>query len=71
MGPAMCAHLGGGKGGLSHYLDHFGWRGSEAGKASVIAAVDQIAGKVSIDELERWRDDNLIAQQKLLKPLKK
>ena len=71
MGPAMCAHLGGGKGGLAHYLAHFGWRGSEAGKASVIAAVDQIAGMVSIDELERWRDANLIAQQKLLKPLKK
>ena len=71
MGPAMCAHLGGGKGGLSHYLDHFGWRGSEAGKASVIAAVEQIAGKLPIDELEAWRDTNLIAQQKLLKPLKK
>jgi len=41
------------------------------GKASVIAAVEQIAGNASMDELERWRDANLIAQQKLLKPLKK
>jgi carnitine 3-dehydrogenase len=70
MGPAMCAHLGGGKGGLAHQLAHLGWRGSDASKASVVAAVEQMAGGNSMDDLERWRDANLVAQRRALKPLK-
>jgi carnitine 3-dehydrogenase len=71
MGPALGAHLGGGKGGLAHYLEQFGWRGSAATKASLLAAVDQAAGEMSMDELERWRDGNLVAQRQALKPLRK
>ena len=71
MGPAICAHLGGGKGGLKHRLEHLGWRGSEATKTSLSAAVDEIAGATPMDDLERWRDANLVAQRRALKPLVK
>lgn len=71
MGPAMCAHLGGGKGGLKHQLAHLGWRGSDASKASIEGAVEAIAGGISMDDLEHWRDANLVAQRKALKPLEK
>lgn len=69
MGPAMCAHLGGGKGGLTHYLNHFPWKGSDASRGSLESAVAQTAEGFSMDELERWRDHNLVAQRKALKPL--
>src|SRR5690349_17285252 len=48
MGPAMCAHLGGGKGGLKHQIAHLGWHGSPASKASIEGAVEQIAGGISM-----------------------
>jgi 3-hydroxyacyl-CoA dehydrogenase len=71
MGPAMCAHLGGGKGGLKHRLEHLGWHGSDATKKSLSAAVGDIAGATPMDDLERWRDANLVAQRRALKRLEK
>jgi carnitine 3-dehydrogenase len=71
MGPALCAHLGGGKGGLKHRLEHLGWRGSEQTKASLSAAVENLAGATPMDDLERWRDANLVAQRRALKPMNK
>ena len=68
MGPAMCAHLGGGKGGLKHRLEHLGWRGSEATKISLSAAVEEIAGATAMDDLERWRDADLVTQRRALEP---
>jgi 3-hydroxyacyl-CoA dehydrogenase len=69
MGPAICAHLGGGKGGLKHRLEHLGWRGSDATKASLTAAVEALAGATPMDDLERWRDANLVAQRRALKSM--
>ena len=50
-------------------LDHFGWAGTEASKAAFIAAIEDRVGHLSMAELERWRDDNLIAMLRELKAL--
>jgi carnitine 3-dehydrogenase len=63
-GPVMCYHLGGGKGGIRHMIDHFGWTGEEADKERLIAAVDKMVGDASVEELERWRDANLLTMLK-------
>lgn len=66
-GPVSCYHLGGGKGGVRHMIDHFGWKRDEKAKNDLIGAVDNMYGHLSMDELERWRDENLLV---LLKGLK-
>ena len=69
-GPPTCYHLGGGKGGVRHMIDHFGWSyGSEEGATALIEAVDKMTGHVDMDALESWRDDNLLTIMKGLKPL--
>jgi len=71
-GPVTCYHLGGGKGGVRHMIDHFGWTGEEAAKQRLIGEVDGMYDHLSMDELERWRDENLLVMLKGLKdaPLK-
>ena len=66
-GPAMCSHLGGGKGGLEHMIEHFGWSYSEAAKANMYASVERMSKGKDIDALENWRDANLLAQMKHVK----
>ena len=66
-GPAMCTHLGGGKGGLEHNLEHFGWRYSDAAKQNLFDSVERMAKGKDIEELEEWRDKNLLAQLKHVK----
>jgi 3-hydroxyacyl-CoA dehydrogenase len=69
-GPVMCEHLSGGKGGVRHTLEHFGWRfGDDEGRQHFIDAVETMAGHLSMDELERWRDINLLTLLRGLKPL--
>ena len=60
-GPVLHRHLGGGKGGVRHMIDHFGWNGKAGGEVEFIDAVERRWGHVSIAELESWRDDNLLA----------
>ncbi|WP_291295232.1 3-hydroxyacyl-CoA dehydrogenase NAD-binding domain-containing protein [Elioraea sp.] len=72
-GVHLSYHLGGGPGGLAHYLDHLGpaqerrWasmrtpRLDAALKARLVAGVDAIAGGKSIAELEAGRDARLVA----------
>ncbi len=67
-GPVMCYNLGGGKGGIRHMIDHFGWTGEEKDKQALIAAVDRMVGSASVEELERWRDANLLTMLKAFQP---
>ena len=69
-GPPTCYHMGGGKGGVRHMLDHFGWSyGSEGNAEALVESIDNIAGHVDMDTLEGWRDDNLLSILKGIKPL--
>ncbi|MBN34849.1 MAG: 3-hydroxybutyryl-CoA dehydrogenase [Rhodospirillaceae bacterium] len=68
-GPVTCYHLGGGKGGVRHMIDHFGWKRDEDAKNQLIGSVDNMYGHLSMDELERWRDENLMIMLKGLKPV--
>jgi hypothetical protein len=72
MGAHMTYHLGGGSGGLAHYLEHLGesqegrWRSLGTPKltpelrAALIAGVEAKAGGKSIAQLEQERDAALM-----------
>ncbi len=66
-GPVTCYHLGGGKGGVRHMIDHFGWKRSERARMELVGAVDAMYGHLDIDDLERWRDENLAVMLEGLK----
>jgi len=81
MGPHMTYHLGGGEGGIAGYLKHLGpsqlkrWEalgnpglGEEVQRAIVEGVAQESAGR-SIAELERQRDEGLIALLKAHKPV--
>lgn len=59
-GPAMCYHLGGGKGGVKAMIEQFGFNGSEAAKQNMIDSIERMSKGKSIDELEQWRNENLL-----------
>lgn len=60
-GPVLHRHLGGGAGGVRHMLAHLGWRGDPETKDSFIETVEQRWGHVPMEELEDWRDENMLA----------
>ncbi|WP_210495483.1 3-hydroxyacyl-CoA dehydrogenase NAD-binding domain-containing protein [Microvirga antarctica] len=72
MGPHMTYHLGGGDGGIAHYLDHLGpsqerrWASlgsptlTDGVKAAIVAGVDAESGGRTIADLEAERDRLLI-----------
>lgn len=79
MGPHMTYHLGGGEGGIEHYLAHLGssqarrWNSlgtplfDDATKRALVDGVhDEAAGR-SVAELEAERDRALVAMLKLLR----
>jgi 3-hydroxyacyl-CoA dehydrogenase len=66
-GPILHRHLGGGKGGVRHMIDHFGWDGEAGGEHQFIEAIHDRWGHTTIDELEDWRDDNLVTMLKHLR----
>ena len=66
-GPILHRHLGGGKGGVRHMIDHFGWDGEPGGEDQFIQAINDRWGHATIDELEEWRDDNLVTMLKNLR----
>lgn len=68
IGPVLHRHLGGGKGGVRHMIEHFGWRGTPGTESTFIDAVETRWGHVSMGDLESWRDDNLIALLEHLEP---
>jgi carnitine 3-dehydrogenase len=71
MGPMLTFHLAGGQGGMAHMLDHFGpallqpWTRLAAPELTprlrdlVVAGVSESVGDVTVQELERRRDDFL------------
>jgi carnitine 3-dehydrogenase len=79
MGPHMTYHLGGGEGGISHYLDHLGpsqerrWeslgqpRLTENVKAAIVAGVESESAGRSIADLEAQRDRLLVEILRLKK----
>lgn len=72
VGPHMAYHLGGGEGGIRHYLDHLGpsqvrrWeslgtpRFDEAAKEALVKGIEEEAGGRSVSALEAARDDLLL-----------
>lgn len=72
MGAHLTYHLGGGRGGIRHYLDHLGpsqerrWedlgrpRLTENLKEKLIAGVDEEIGDATVPDLERARDEALL-----------
>jgi 3-hydroxypropionate dehydrogenase (NADP+) len=79
MGPYLTYHLGGGKGGIKYIMDHIGvskakWLKTmanwteypESVKEKAVKGVHEMVGDASLEELEAWRDSNLIALNKLL-----
>lgn len=79
MGPYLTYHLGGGKGGIKYLMDHIGVKKQEwlkdmaqwtefpeSVKAKAVDGVNDMVGDMSLEELEAWRDQNLIALNKLL-----
>jgi carnitine 3-dehydrogenase len=71
MGPMLTFHLAGGQGGMAHMLDHFGpallqpWTRLAGPELTprlrdlVVAGVSESVGDVTVQELERQRDDFL------------
>ncbi len=79
MGPHMIYHLGGGEGGMDHFIDHFGpavktWWESMASwttlppetKRVLIEGLKKEMGDRSLVEINRWRDEKLIKMLKIL-----
>ncbi len=72
MGPHLTYHLGGGSGGIQHYMAHLGptqehrWQElgdpklTEAVQAQIIEGVLAEVGTLTRAELAQWRDDGLI-----------
>jgi len=63
-GPLLCLHMGGGQGGLDAFIKHFGWSGPPELEAKARAEVDALYGDLAMDEIEAWRDANLLTMQK-------
>jgi 3-hydroxypropionate dehydrogenase (NADP+) len=79
MGPFLTYHLGGGKGGIEYLMKHIGSQKNEWLKTTAswtefpdsvtdkaIAGVKEIVGNRTLEDLEAWRDQNLLALNKLL-----
>jgi 3-hydroxyacyl-CoA dehydrogenase len=73
MGPNLLFHLGGGEGGIRHFMEHLGpamelwWKDlgrlehiSPTLKETIIAGVSQEVGERSVEQLEQQRDEMLL-----------
>ncbi len=78
MGPSMLFHLGGGEGGIQHFMEHLSgpvatwWKDlgeftdwPEGSKKTIVEGVTKAAGGRSIDELAQMRDDVLLELVKI------
>jgi len=68
LGPVLHRHLGGGAGGVRHMIEHFGWPGRPGTDAAFIDAIEAKWGHLSMQDLENWRDRNLVAMLRELRP---
>ena len=73
MGPSMLFHLGGGEGGIQHFMDHLSgpvatwWKDlasftdwPDGSKDTIVEGVTEAAGGRSVDELAQMRDEVLL-----------
>jgi carnitine 3-dehydrogenase len=60
MGVSQYYNLGGGQGGLEHMFKLFGWNGTPEAQEHLRAAVEKFAPGTSMQQLEEWRDENII-----------
>ena len=67
MGPLLCRHLGGGRGGIRASIAHFGWDGPEHLEAQAVEEAEAMSHHLDMATLESWRDDNLLLMLKALK----
>jgi 3-hydroxyacyl-CoA dehydrogenase len=78
MGPSMLFHLGGGEGGIQHFMEHLSgpvalwWKDlggftewPEGSKATIVDGVTKMANGRSVDELAQMRDEILLEFVKL------
>ena len=78
MGPNLTYHLGGGSGGIAHYMAHLGptqearWQTlgnpklTDEVKAQIVVEVLEIVGERTIEELAEQRDDRLVRLRMML-----
>lgn len=78
MGPNLTYHLGGGSGGIEHYMAHLGptqetrWQTlgnpklTDALKAQIVAEVLEMVGEQTIAELSQQRDERLVQLRTML-----
>ena len=69
MGPLLCQHLGGGRGGIRGGIAHFGWGGPAHLEAQAVAEVEDMSAHQDMATLEAWRDDNILAMLESFRPL--
>ena len=69
MGPLLCRHLGGGRGGIRGSISHFGWDGPAHLEAQAVAEAEALSQQRDMASLESWRDDNILTMLKSLRPL--
>ena len=60
-GPAMCYHLGGGKGGITAMIEQFGFEGNKEAQENLLNSIKLMSNDMDMDALEKWRDENLIS----------
>jgi carnitine 3-dehydrogenase len=79
MGQFLIFHMAGGPGGMQHFMDHIGWtlelpwteltapELTDELVARVVAGTAEQADSRPVEELERWRDERLVAVINALK----
>ena len=65
-GPLLCAHMGGGRGGIRGSIAHWGWHGPPELEEQAVAEAEDLAG-TDMAAIESWRDDNLLLMLEGLK----
>lgn len=60
LGPLSTNHLAGGRGGLRHAIDIWGWGGNAESHKAALDSVDERYGAIPMAEMETWRDENLV-----------
>jgi carnitine 3-dehydrogenase len=68
MGLAMAVHLTGGQGGYKHALNQFGWQRGDVARKSLEDTLEERVGDLSMDEIEAWRDRNILKVMRAREP---
>ncbi len=68
LGPLATNHLAGGRGGLKHAIDMWGWDGSDDSRDAALASIAKAFGDAPMTDLENWRDANLVRLLKGRRP---